>query len=130
MLHVRRYSKTLIKNMPPGSFWVLKISFIKKMWDIYKMKQCERNAISKWGFFLENLRSRSFILNLCYEHHRNIIVETIDIKCGLFQNTCLKERSNMVVAPSLLVAIYLYKKYCLQLSHGIKQIHRSKLYQW
>ena len=34
-------------------------------------------------FFDKNLRTRSFILNICYWHHGNIIVEITDIKCGL-----------------------------------------------
>ena len=69
------------------------------------------------------------MLNLYY-HHRNIIVKTMDIKCGLlFQNTCLKERSNMAVAQSLWVMLNLCKKYCSQLSQGMKNIHQSKLYQ-
>ena len=37
--------------------------------------------------------------------------------------------SNIVVAPRLWVMINLCKKYCFQLSHTIKNIHRRKLYQ-
>ena len=62
------------------------------------MRECKRNTISKW-IFLENLRSKSFILKLCYQHH------VTDIKF-----LCLKERSNMAVAPSLRVTIYFCKK--------------------
>ena len=40
-----------IKNIPPGSFWVLKILFIKKNVDIHKMKECKWNAINKHFFF-------------------------------------------------------------------------------
>ena len=35
----------------------------------------------------------------------------------------------MTVVPNLWVMINLYKD-VFQLSHGIKNIHRSKLYQW
>ena len=40
----------LIKNMPPGSFWVLKKSFIKENVNIHKMKECKRNAIDIYFF--------------------------------------------------------------------------------
>ena len=36
--------------MPPESFWVFKVSLIKKNMDIHKMKECKRNAISKYLF--------------------------------------------------------------------------------
>ena len=36
--------------MPPESFLDQKISFIKKNVDIYKMKECKRNAINNYFF--------------------------------------------------------------------------------
>ena len=55
-------------------------------------------------------------------------MEITDIKSDFFQNTCYKELSNMVVVANLWVTIFL--KNVFQSSHGIKNIHQSKLYQW
>ena len=84
-----------------------------------------KETLSANKFFKENLRSGNFVLNLRYYHNCNITVEMKDI----FQNTCFKERSNMPDTPSLWITINLSRKFCFQLSHGIKNIHRSKLYE-
>ena len=44
-----------IKNIPPGSFWVLKILFIKKNVDIHKMKECKK-TLSTNIFFSRKFR--------------------------------------------------------------------------
>ena len=46
-----------------------------------------------------------------------------------FQVTCFKESRNMTIEKNLRITINLYKKLCLQLSHQIENICRSKLYQ-
>ena len=52
-----------------------------------------------------------------------------NVKCGLFQNTCFKERNNMAVGKTLRVTTNFYKNSVFQLSHCRKNIHRIKLYQ-
>ena len=47
---IKIWSQSLTKNMPPGSFWVLKTSFIMRNVDIHKMKECKKNAINKYFF--------------------------------------------------------------------------------
>ena len=49
----------------------------------FRKWQSVKETLSANDFFLGNLRSKSFILKLCYQHHRNIILETTDIKYGL-----------------------------------------------
>ena len=49
----------------------------------FRKWQSVKETLSANDFFLGNLRSKSFILKLCYQHHRNIIVETTDTKYGL-----------------------------------------------
>ena len=45
------------------------------------------------------------------------------------QNTCFKERSNVAVEKNFRVQTRTKKDHIFQLSHGMKNIHRSKLYQ-
>ena len=94
----------------------------------FRKWQSVKEALSAYDFFLGNLRSKSW--NFAISIIVILLWRQRTQNTDFFQNTCLKERSNMAVAPSLRVTIYLCKKYCLQLSHGIKKIHRSKLYQW
>ena len=46
---------------------------------------------------------------------------------NFFQNICFKEHNNMVVDENITAAINSQKNNIFQLSHGIKNIHRTKL---
>ena len=72
-----------------------------------------------WTKLLENLLLAKYIISF-----------TVPLMLNFFQNTCFKEHNNIAVQPNLWVIINLYKKNVFQLSHGIKNIHRTKLYQW
>ena len=47
-----------------------------------------------------------------------------------FQNNNFKEPNNMTVAANSWVMISMLKKYFFQLSHGIWNVHWTKLHQW
>ena len=76
----------LIKRMPPGSFWVLKIPITKK--------NVERSQIKEWKNTInkKSLTSTSFIFDLWYYQHCNITVEITDLKCDLLSK-CLCKRT-------------------------------------
>ena len=67
-IHITKiWLQLLIKNMPPESFWVLKISFIKKnVKHLQNEWMSVKEILSANNFFWGNLRSRSFILNLWF----------------------------------------------------------------
>ena len=54
---IKTWLQLLIKSMLPGSFWVLKILFIRKIWNIYKMRHCKRNLIGKYFLFLRKFNN-------------------------------------------------------------------------
>ena len=54
---------------------------------------------------------------------------TVNVVSKLLMRSCFKERSDMAIAKAFRVTINFYKTSACQLSHGIKNIHRSKLYQ-
>ena len=51
------------------------------MWNIDKLKEKKRLWTNKYSE--EHSESRSFILDLWYQQHYNVIVEIMDIKSGL-----------------------------------------------
>ena len=115
-------SISLNQNMPLWSFWVLKVPFIKGNVKHSKTEGGKKNAINK--FKKKKLCCGPLVLAAC-----NVTVEITDIQCGflskhLFQWTQHYGSFTKPVGNEICI------KNVFHLSHGIKSIHRSKLYQW
>ena len=83
---IKIWLKVLIKNMPPESFWVLKISsFIYKEKYGYKIIECKK-TLSIFFFFFDKIEQmkdlfRTFSISSIEGTHWSVTLEITDIKC-------------------------------------------------
>ena len=91
----------------------------------------ESPTLRQFNKFLRASRyTMMFVLEHWYQFCTVIVKKKINT--DFFQITCFKESKNMAVEKNLRKTIGFYKKLpnVFRLSHGMKNIYRSKLYQY